>query len=296
MKNKAALRTRVERLIGGDFRVIDLMNLFVELRPSVRGKENRFSAFYDVANFIAHGDQRDRGVITIKLKNHFQKLQLTIPLIAGKSRERTTSHELEAALRASLELTKDEELQAELGLDRHQANSLLGKLIKKTDGLDGNTLRKTGQLNNKEERLFVLMTGKIRTYWVYDEKILLSQFCQVLLQNGLLSEQEERALDDLSIPLALFAIEKMHQSVVTLEGARVAELTAGYSDHDGVISVFGCLPITYPDGSETIFAVPVFTSSASPATSCDLEIARTTGTYNFECGLELKDDRKLYRL
>ena len=63
----AAQRARVERLLRGDFRVDDLTRLFLYARDRCDGRE----PVQEVGDFVAHHDERTKGLITRVTRDWF---------------------------------------------------------------------------------------------------------------------------------------------------------------------------------------------------------------------------------
>ena len=62
-----ASRTRVERLLRGDFRVDDLTRLFLYARDRCDGRES----VKEVGDFVAHHNERNKGTVTRATREWF---------------------------------------------------------------------------------------------------------------------------------------------------------------------------------------------------------------------------------
>jgi hypothetical protein len=67
----ARLRVRVERLLKGDFRVDDLSTLFLTLR----NRSNCPEVVREIGDFVAHQDERTKGITTDSVRDFFTTLR-----------------------------------------------------------------------------------------------------------------------------------------------------------------------------------------------------------------------------
>lgn len=63
----AKSRAKVQRLLSEDFRPSDLADLFLFTRDHCDGRES----VVDIGDFVAHHDERDRGIITRSTREWF---------------------------------------------------------------------------------------------------------------------------------------------------------------------------------------------------------------------------------
>lgn len=71
LKDLAKLTQIIERIQAGDFDANDVDNLLMKLRPYA-GKD---SVFFEIANFVAHSDARDRGLAQQSIASFVDSIQ-----------------------------------------------------------------------------------------------------------------------------------------------------------------------------------------------------------------------------
>src|SRR4051794_39990294 len=77
----AKSRAKVQRLLRGDFREGDLKDLFRFARDHCDGRRT----IKDIGDFVAHHNERDRGLITASIRDWFTVVRFHIPIIHRKS-------------------------------------------------------------------------------------------------------------------------------------------------------------------------------------------------------------------
>jgi hypothetical protein len=75
------LRVRVERLLRGNFRAEDLNRLFLYARDRCQGRES----VQEIGDFVAHHDERSKGVVTRRTRDFFFALALERSTAARRS-------------------------------------------------------------------------------------------------------------------------------------------------------------------------------------------------------------------
>ncbi|MEW6016729.1 MAG: hypothetical protein AB1760_01490 [Pseudomonadota bacterium] len=214
------LRRRVERMLDGRYLVEDLTRLFL-------GQRERFHArqcFLEVADFVAHGDQRVKGPVTQHVRD-FLAVMRVLPFLDEFARTKgpewsPSVEQRYEALRARLRLRTNAELQRDLGITRAKAESLIGSAIAKD---------RTGRgLKDKETRVALYLAREIPNRPAFTDDELMDDFIYVLLRNKLLTEEEAPQLLPARTFVTLFAIAHLHGAGIICKDKSEVELTGGF--------------------------------------------------------------------
>jgi hypothetical protein len=82
----ARLRVRVERLLRGDLRTDDLSTLFLALRD----RSNCAEVVSEIGDFVAHQDERTKGITTRSVRDFFTTLKFQVQINFRGVRIRTS--------------------------------------------------------------------------------------------------------------------------------------------------------------------------------------------------------------
>ena len=114
------MRTRVERLLRGDFRPDDLTRLFVYVRDRSDGRES----IQEIGDFTAHHSERSKGLITRTTRDWFLTVQFTV----GKRRTyglQQLPANFREVMRASLRRLPHEVIEEKTGMSKVAATKML---------------------------------------------------------------------------------------------------------------------------------------------------------------------------
>jgi hypothetical protein len=274
----SALKLRVERLMSDDFRVEDLTNLFLAMRDRCDGRE----PVVEIGDFVAHRDERTRGITTNATRDFFTFLKggyLKIPiditnLPAGFSN----------TLAAALRRIDNARLRQDTGLKRVPAERLLAKAIRKIQ-------------TDRAGRSFIawpfadevsLVNCLLRHFFTrpaFNGDELFDDFFESLVSNSLLRRSERRRFSKLNGVISLYAITYMHECVIDLGDGTKATLSASPNCGDGMLGVFAKAEVT-AQGKNISIAAPIFTTTLIAAEFCEPSLLHNAMPV-WTCHLEL---------
>ena len=214
-----ALRVRVERLLGGDVRLDDLHQIFLELRF----RSPDAPAVGEVANFVTHQQERDIGLVTDHAKRLFLFFRYFLSLDDHENEAWKSPLFAEAAL-ANVNLIPELELKTELGLTRKKTRRYCRDALAKFQQAADHTWRPIGKLTLVEHKTLDFLLRNLRVRTAFDEERLASDLRRTLISNGILKPSEVVITNDIKAKLSLFAISKMHGSQLKLDDVTSAQM------------------------------------------------------------------------
>jgi hypothetical protein len=219
----ANLRIRVERLLKGDIRIEDLTTLFLALRGRCDGRE----ILTEMGDFVAHRDERNKGIVTQACRDYFTSLRLFLDHSSGANP--VTLDDLPSnfadALYGSFRRTDNGVIKDETGLKRSAAELLLKGILKRLLKTNDNKIFLAWPTNDDVALINCLIrrtSGKA----MFTDDMLFEEFSASLAMNGLLKPKERRQLRLRKNAITLYAVSHMHQCVVDLGDGTKAKLFA----------------------------------------------------------------------
>jgi hypothetical protein len=206
-----ALRVRVNRLLSNDFRIDDLTTLFLALRERCNGMDS----VIDIGDFVAHRNERNRGLITRSTRDFFVFLRrgyLQIPINIMN-----LPHDFPETLRAAFRRIDNGRLRQDTTLKRQTAERVLNGIISKISS-DTN-----GQfyVYDPSPQELSLINCLMRHFFIrpaFDDDQLFKDFSGCLISNGLLARTALNSFRKLKGTIALYAISYMHECIIDLDG------------------------------------------------------------------------------
>lgn len=280
----ARLRARLERLLGGDIRLDDLTNIFLDIRTGCASESVR-----EIGDFIAHGGERYKGIVTETaldwaitsdfqnwiVLNNFQK-----PADLAR-RPSNYIRVLEASLRRH---DSDDIIRQMTGLDRSTARQTLKSLEKRFVRNSDGTLRLQGSHSAAEFKLMGFLGNTITGRIPFTADDLLADLKTRLAELGALEEEEMSRFDALKPVISLFALSKMHNVELTGAGLTKKLVTK--------------VRAPTPAGGMTVIAegapIVLFTTSISSKDYCTPELLAEAQPW--ACEIEMTPELKLHRL
>jgi len=122
-----ATRNRVERLLYGDFRIEDLNRIFSILRV----KSHVGQSVVEIGNFIAHPDERERGLVTSAARDYFILARSITARYSTPLDLSDLPADIAQVLAASLKTSPRERIKQETGKDIKSAKATLQSLTAK---------------------------------------------------------------------------------------------------------------------------------------------------------------------
>jgi hypothetical protein len=260
-------RNRVERLMRGEIRNDDIMNLFLFARDHCDGRES----VKEIGNFVAHHSERYRGIITETTRDWFAIVRFSTVTLTnvGAVNPLQLPSVTPRYLSATLDRLSTDELRDRCGLTRKEAHKLLpvflGKLTKKRDG----TYAADQHYTVNEANLFTGLCGVIVARPAFDGEKLFTDLSATLKSNGLLLKTELSAFEALKPAFELFAVATMHNCRIEIEAGLAVELKASSNGLSG-ITVNAAVPTIEND--KILISTAMFVTNLPPAENCDPDL------------------------
>jgi hypothetical protein len=280
----AALRARVERLLGGDIRLDDLSAIFLDIRTNCPSESVR-----EIGDFIAHNADRNKGIITTTVQDwaitwEFQNWvrQNNFGNPADLSRRPSNYPQvLKSSFRQMDESIIKERTGLTLSAARRALNTITKHFLKNDDG----TLRYIGSPTHPEYKLMALLSTVMVSRAAFTDDSLFADFKARLRYLGALRKPEADQLDPLKQTIALFAMSKMHNVELRAPGVGsklIAKINAPIGG--GWMNV----------GAEGTLPTRLFATSLSAEDCCEADLLGIAQPWN--CEIELTPKLKLAKL
>ncbi len=258
----------------------DLDRLFLDQRESAHGRES----FRELGDFLAHRDERDKGPVTQRVRDVFTSFRVWSFGLRGLT---PTIDDLRAAGVANLNLLADEELEAECGLRREVAK------LKFERGL--RTLFAGHLMSDRQMKLFNYLGNRFVWKPAFTDEVLFEDFVEVSIRNQVLLAGDRPRMESERSLLTLYAIARLHGSVIKVADGQMATLYAGFANDERRLEVKVDLG---SDGWEKPVHVPIcmFWTGLRAEDHCDASLLGNLGEplwNSWKQPIELSADRKL---
>jgi hypothetical protein len=283
-------RSRVVRLLNGNFRDADLVNLFLYVRDRCDGRQS----IKDIGDFVAHRDKRDKGILTEAVRDWYQIATFHAPNMFGvKPDPERLAPDFLKFLKATFKRVLSTHLRDHTGLQRAHAKKLLKHIESVIISNSNGTLALPPSLTNDEQALINYLTSTFVVTPAFHADGLFTDFSASLKSHGLLEKSEIGSFEALSPAVALFAVSVMHNTVIVLEDGVTSKLQARASN---VIDVQAPVPVQNPfSGKPCWFNQPIFTTTLNPATSLGPDLLSINNSdWNFP--IEVSNQIRLTKL
>jgi hypothetical protein len=283
------LRHRVERLLNGQFIVDDLIRLFLFLRDRSFGN----NLVREIGDFVAHADERQKGVVTDDLRDFFAWLRFKLPNLNKKIGLQDLPPRFPEIACANVKRLDSNALKKDSGLTPNIAQRMMRSIMKKFVPIPTGGYTLTSPLTNNEAALLRVAISYIVAKPVFQDNALITQMRSVLTKNGLLNQDEHCKFCLLKPSIVLFAITAMHQCTILLDSPPPADLMAERTA-DGTLGVLAMAACVTDEVPAAYIAVPIFSTTLAAQDWCEQSLL--DGQWKWEFPIELSPDRKLRRL
>jgi hypothetical protein len=285
-------KARVERLLRGDFRPDDLMNLFLFARDHCDGRET----VAEIGHFVAHHTERDKGIITRLTREWVADVRYHLsvygptgqpgPFDAQRMPPATRDYFRIAVNRVDAKLILEK-----TGLRRAAADRLMLNLADRiTQNADG-TWQLPAAMTTAEISLVECVSSTMVARPAFQADRLFDDFSATLKSNGLITREQIRAhSEDLRTIIQLYAVTAMHNCVIQIGDGTTTQLKARPEPEIQKIMVNAFVADALPHKPGVFIATSIFTAEASPSIHCHPDLLATK-EWNFE--IELAPDRRL---
>lgn len=284
------LQRRVERLLAGERNTHDLYALFLWLRGRSFGNK----AVADVGDFVAHSEERDKGMAWRGSQDFFNMVNVAVSLTPDQARP-LTRNEISAAAWSSFDLYDPAKIRSETGLAKKKAKKVLADALSDLIKFDGRQIIFSRPISATEEKVFRLFSGNLVAKVAFDSEELVSQLMECILKNGLVDKLPAKVPKAFSAFVSLYALERMHLTRVALENGTIAMLKALPRTHTGNLEVYVLVPVV---GSKSyIIGLPIYATNLPAEEWCeDGLIPEPFRPTDWEFPLEISPSGKLQML
>lgn len=260
------LRLRVERYLRGDLRVADLDRIFLGLRQRSFG----LATIREIGDFVAHRDQREKGLVTEKARDIQFSLESWLRQNDGRFPDLPKAKLISAA---NLRTATDEQLDERLGLRRDVVWSVLKQAIRKME------MDRFDKVTAREKNVFNYLAGAFIWNPAFTDRQVSDDLATVLVKAGAMRLDERDAFDANRTFLALYVTALMHNSAVVMEDGTRFDLVAGFDNHQRCIEVKVRLDL--PGWGKPVTApVCMFWTDLLAAENCSDELAAAPGAWD----------------
>lgn len=287
----AKSRAKVQRLLSDDFRPGDLSDLFIFARDHCDGRQT----VTDIGDFVAHHNERDRGIITNSTREWFATVRYhmsvfsggqPVPLDRAKMPTATKQYFKVAANRLDAKLIRDK-----TGLRRAIAYERLGKIADRLIENGDGTWALPNDLTNAEAKLIECVSSVLVVKPAFLADRLIEDFIVTLKSNGLITKEEAKSNNEfLRTIVQLFAVAAMHNCIVQIGDGTTTKLKARPESPAKHINVNAAVP--NPREPKIFLATSMFTADLDPALHCSTDLQRSD--WDFE--IEVAPNKLLSRL
>jgi hypothetical protein len=285
------LRARVERLLSAEFRPDDLTRLFLYARDRCDGRES----VQEVGDFVAHKDERTKGLITRTTRDWFENVRFAVPVIMGnKPDAQNLPPNFPDVLSAMLRRLDGPTIKGRTGINLAEAHGMVPGIIKKlVKRPSGFFSFPENSFTMKEAALLDCLTSYIVSKTAFDGERLFVDLSATLKSHSLLHKSELKAFEELRPRVSLFAVTVMHNCTVRLQDGSAVKLQATKDERNG-IAIMAPVPVLRPDGSEIRISSAIFSSGVDAASHCGPELLAMQDGWPFD--LELTPNGLLDKL
>lgn len=283
------IRRRVDRLLAGEKNTRDLDSLFVWLRTRSFGNK----AVADLGDFVAHSDERDKGITHRGVQRFFDQADFKMPFPDGVVRPSVTVAQLTASVWGAFESYGPQRIKSKFHLGQSNARKELTIALATVTAADGKKISISRPLTPIQAHLLQHFSSLIVPQVAFDEKELSSQLMTSLAKNHLTDGYRD-APQEMREFVSLYVIEKMHFTNIVLSDGRRIHLEAGITELEGSdrLSVRAVGPV-----GPFNLALIIYLTTLDPREHCDAVLLpgeRLESCWNFP--LEIGPTGKLQRL
>lgn len=275
---KAKAQKIIERIQGMDFDENDIDNLFMRLRAYSNG----FRFFRETADFVAHNDARDRGLLNASLEAFYLSFKFYLEYHSS-NRQLNLGEPIPLYIKKLMKYQIDkcdpEMLRADFNITPDRLKSRIDNLFK-DDKKAKTTLLSGFNVGEDTFRALTYLLGFIGSVPAFTADDLMSDVVGVLKANRL--DFDEAAIRAQQPAIVLCVMLLMHQSRYELSDGCFAECSINVENHSvilglpeganlsgyGPLQIHGVISIEQPGGPVTV-AYPIFQSNLQATEHCD---------------------------
>lgn len=297
-----AVRARVERMLKGDYRVEDLTRIFLWMRTRSYGRQT----VREVGDFVAHADERTKGIGTDATRDFFAALRHSVPNLGKSNNLSDFPPSFRDAIVANFRLLDPEIVRRDTGLGKRAAALALASFLRDLHQLPSGNLSAT-KITSHEFKLVECLSQYIVSKPAFTDVGLFADLSTVLQKEQLLKPDEAAAFAKAMPFTSLFAMTSMHQCAIVLEDGQRSKLSLYYSSEGNTrrLGISAAAVLTASNGSDLTISGPFFGSSLEATEWCEAgllqgavhaEYGVLATSHKWDCPMELGTNGKLAML
>ncbi len=200
-------RKHVQTLLSGKCDKPALSELFLFVRSRCDGRQT----VQDIGDFIAHPQQRNKGITTDTVRDFF-----TILIFKFRDDNKIIPANFEEVLRALVRQIDRGILKRDTGLNKPEVEKMIPELLDLFSKNDDGTFRQIKGVSEKERRVLECLTRYVISKPAFDRIRLVREFRDTLKSHDLLEENELRQFETVGPAIILYACYCMHGSEILL--------------------------------------------------------------------------------
>ncbi|MEX0964750.1 MAG: hypothetical protein WDZ52_11990, partial [Pseudohongiellaceae bacterium] len=237
----------------------------------------------EIGDFIAHRDERSKGLITRTTRDWFAIIRFTHPwdrplLLDSQAIPPLFTYYLRATLhRLSATLLKEK-----TGFTHATADRILRRISKKLGKNPDGTLRIVSSFAKDEDYLIGCLCSGIIVKGAFTEDRLYTDFVATLKSNGLLAKTEMHDFGRCRATISLFAASVMHNCDIYLDDSSITKLrVTPDSIKDNVIGVIASVPFSARGGVAFVSSA-IFDTELYAQDYCTPELLSIARPWDFD--------------
>jgi hypothetical protein len=291
------VRRRVERLLQGERRPDDLTRIFMHMRDRSDGRES----VQEIGDFVAHQNDRIKGLVTRSSRRRFKELQFQLEYILdGEMKSESLPQGVKDFLLYNVE-NLDNSYFKKGSISRSNAYHLVQSINKKLKLLDNgrwsayDTQSGSWLITDEEIALFNKLLHVLVIAPVFTGEQLCQDIKGALKINALLRKGEMKAFNDAFAFIQLYAVSVMNGSTIVLQDGSKATLVASTDPRvNETVSVLIEMTLPFSGNRSIKFAPCMFTTNCKHTEHCQDELLAQDRPRNLP--LDVKEDGRLGRV
>jgi len=280
---RAKIESRVRRLFEGRQKADDLDQIFLWLRTRSFGE----TVIRDIGDFVAHGEERDKG----QAWGHIRNVSDSLRYVAAASAHdgQPNKQQLIGHLRASLPLVTREAIKSATGFSRETASSIVEGLVPHIKSMKDGKPIFDRLLSSKEAKLYRFLTSKHYVTPAYTRAKIAKSLQIVIDRNGLYSDGMDPFPDHVVDAVMIFAVSKMHAAQMAYQDGNNVILDANF--HEGENNLVVQASSEYPLGNDKVVTISftVLDTGLNISQSCGKHLLSTDRRFWDLVALEVND-------
>ncbi len=285
------LRKRVLRMLDSDLRIEDLTRLLLWARdrPGCPGSVR------ELGDFVAHADERKKGLSTERAGEFFSFVRFFMPRIGRPIDVVDVPKDFPSAMRGALARCHINTMWKKLHLRPKQAREILDVILQTYEPNGNSALRQSRMFTDQEMNLLKFLLSYINITPLMDSESLFRDFHAVLIGGGIMEHRELRNFRHVRGWLSLFAIAVMHGTSIILADGYEIKLLAGAME--GTLTVTAGGEVQSGIRGSYQMGVPFFGTDMKPEDWCDPELinARPKG-FSWNVPIEMSREGRIVPL